>query len=105
MLGLEGAEEGVAKGPLARCALAWYGNSLTGTSRGMVFDQVLEVIIVDVDCGWKGGISNSSDGWAQREAIEDSQWPHCGIERWRRVSPYFIVYQVMRNRHRSQTMT
>lgn len=50
MLGSEDLEECLSKGPLGRVALAWNRQGFTGAGRGLVLDQVFEVVIVDVNC-------------------------------------------------------
>ena len=49
VLRVEDFEEGVSKGALGACALARNGDGLVRTRSGLVFDQVFEVVIVDVD--------------------------------------------------------
>lgn len=48
MLLLQGFEEAVSESSLGACALSGYRNGFCRTRRGLVFDKVFEVVIVDV---------------------------------------------------------
>lgn len=50
MLLREHPEEGVAKGPLGALALSWDGDGLVGAGRGLVLDEFLEVVVINVVC-------------------------------------------------------
>lgn len=51
MLGLQDIEEGLAECSFGRCALAGYGESSAGAGCGVMLDQVLEVVVVDIVFG------------------------------------------------------
>ena len=50
VLGFEGLKECITKCLLARSTLAWNGDSFSGTSSGVVFDEILKIIVIDVVC-------------------------------------------------------
>lgn len=50
VLRLQNLEEGISEGSLGALALSWYRNGFVCAGRGLMFDQVFEVVIVDVVC-------------------------------------------------------
>jgi hypothetical protein len=48
VLAFEHLEEGVAKRSLSSLTLAWYRQSLSNARRGVVLDEVFEVVVIDV---------------------------------------------------------
>ena len=63
MLFCQDLEEGVAKRPLGALALAGYGYRFVGARRGLMLDEVFEVVVIDVICRRALVIGGSSMLW------------------------------------------
>ena len=86
MLCFEDLEEGISKGSFTAFALAGDRDGFVGTGRGLVLDEVFEVVVVNVVC--VAQVVSRESGVCIGDGY--SQCPHSGMDLWRSVSPYFM---------------